>query len=151
MIRALAIVRAENGLLKTSDVVVLDHIDRRRRRLAVESVKGLAILLDLPHVPDIQAGDYLKLEDGRLIEVVAAAEHLCEIKAATAHHLMQLAWHLGNRHILTEIRAQALRIKADHLIEDMLRGLGARLRHIEAPFQPQSGAYAAPPAHHHHD
>jgi len=141
MIRALSCIRQSEPLPEAADVIVLDHIDRRRRRIQLEAVHGLSFLLDLPSVPDLRMGDMLVLEDGRYIEVVAAAERLCEIKAHSPLHLTQIAWHLGNRHIATEVRPTALRIKSDHVIEDMLRGLGAHLRLIEAPFQPESGAY----------
>jgi hypothetical protein len=83
------------------------------------------------------------LEDGRLIEVVAAPEPLVEIRGADPHHLVRIAWHLGNRHLPTQIVGKGLRIRRDHVIEDMVRGLGARVIAIEAPFDPEGGAYAA--------
>jgi urease accessory protein len=157
MIRAQNVIESLHAKAPASDVVVLDYIERYRRRIQLTTVRGYKFLLDLPQAIYVQSGDFLQLDDGRLIEVVAAAESLCEVKADTHHHLMTLAWHLGNRHIPTEIRSNALRIKTDHVIENMLRGLGARTRLIEAPFHPQSGAYSASPSHyhehghHHHD
>jgi urease accessory protein len=94
------------------------------------------------------------LEDGRLIEVVAAPEPLIEIRGTDPGHLVRLAWHLGNRHLPTQIMAKGLRIRSDHVIEEMVKGLGARVIEIEAPFDPEGGAYAAahePAGHDHHD
>src|ERR1700751_2319251 len=87
-------------------------------------------------------GDAWVLEDGRLVEVVAAPEPLLEIRGRDPQHLVRLAWHLGNRHLPTQITERGLRIRRDHVIEEMLRGLGARLIEIEAPFDPEGGAYA---------
>src|SRR5205085_11118454 len=81
-------------------------------------------------------------DDGRLIEVVAAPEPLAEIRCKDAQRLVRVAWHLGNRHLPTQIMANALRIRRDHVIEAMVRGLGARVIEIEAPFDPEGGAYA---------
>ena len=80
--------------------------------------------------------------DGRLVEIVAEAEPLIEVRGREPAELIRLAWHLGNRHLETEIGAKWLRIRRDHVIADMLRGLGARVAEIEAPFQPEGGAYA---------
>jgi urease accessory protein len=82
------------------------------------------------------------LDDGRLVEVVAAPEPLIEIRGADPQHLVRVAWHLGNRHLPTQITARGLRIRRDHVIEAMVKGLGARVIEIEAPFDPEGGAYA---------
>jgi urease accessory protein len=87
------------------------------------------------------------LEDGRLIEVVAAAEPLIEIRGADPLHLIRIAWHLGNRHLPTQIMPKGLRIRRDHVIEAMVKGLGARIIEIEAPFDPEGGAYASSHTH----
>jgi urease accessory protein len=91
----------------------------------------------------LRGGDALVLEDGRLIEVVAAPEPLAEIRCTDPQHLVRVAWHLGNRHLPTQIMAKGLRIRRDHVIEAMVKGLGARVIEIEAPFDPEGGAYAA--------
>jgi urease accessory protein len=104
----------------------------------------------------LRGGDALVLDDNRLIEVVAAPEPLAEIRGADPQHLVRIAWHLGNRHLPTQIMAQGLRIRRDHVIEAMVKGLGARVIEIEAPFDPEGGAYAGRPRHapagepHHH-
>lgn len=104
--------------------------------------RGLAFLLDLEAAIALRGGDALVLEDGRLVEVVAAAEPLVEVRGVDPAHLLRLAWHLGNRHLPTQITGRGLRIRRDHVIEEMLRGLGARVTPIEAPFDPEGGAYA---------
>ena len=108
--------------------------------------RGLQFLLDLDAAIALRGGDALVLEDGRLIEVVAAPEPLVEIRSPDPAHLVRIAWHLGNRHLPTQIVGKGLRIRRDHVIEAMVAGLGARLIEIDAPFDPEGGAYAAAPA-----
>jgi urease accessory protein len=148
-----------------ADTVVLDFDDRHRRRMAMTGTRGLEFLLDLESAVALRGGDALVLDDGRLIEVVAAPEPLAEIRGADPQHLVRIAWHLGNRHLPTQIMAKGLRIRRDHVIEEMVKGLGARVIEIEAPFDPEGGAYAAHDQghghtghdhahdhdHHHHD
>jgi urease accessory protein len=105
------------------------------------------VLLDLPKAQALADGDGLGFEDGGWLVVRAADEDVLEIAAADPHHLARLAWHLGNRHLATEILPERLRIRYDHVIEDMLAGLGAHLTRCHAPFQPEGGAYGG---HHHH-
>src|SRR4030088_3246094 len=130
--------------------------------MAITGTRGLEFLLDLENAIALRGGDALVLEDGRLVEVVAAPEPLVEIRGADPLHLGRVAWHLGNRHLPTQIMAKGLRIRRDHVIEAMVKGLGARVIEIEAPFDPEGGAYAGGHAahdhsahdhhdHHHHD
>ncbi|MCA1532914.1 urease accessory protein UreE [Bradyrhizobium sp. NBAIM03] len=133
------------------DTIVLDFDDRHRRRMAMTGTRGLEFLLDLEHAVALRGGDALVLEDGRLIEVVAAPEPLLEIRGRDPHHLVRVGWHLGNRHLPTQIMAKALRIRRDHVIEAMVKGLGARVIEIEAPFDPEGGAYADAGHAHGHD
>ena len=125
-----------------ADTVVLGFDDRHRRRMAMTGTRGLEFLLDLENAVALRGGDALVLDDGRLIEVVAAPEPLIEIRGSDPHHLVRVAWHLGNRHLPTQIMAKGLRIRRDHVIEAMVKGLGARVIEIEAPFDPEGGAYA---------
>jgi urease accessory protein len=135
-----------------ADTVVLDYDERYRRRVAMTGVRGLGFLLDLPEAVMLRAGDGLKLEDGRIVEVVAAPESLIEIRAADAAALTRIAWHLGNRHLPTELMRTSLRIRRDAVIEEMARGLGGAVVAIEAPFNPEGGAYVRAPApDHDHD
>ena len=142
MIRAIKVLPPSSWTASPADTVVLDFDDRHRRRMAMTGTRGLDFLLDLEEAVALRGGDALELEDGRLIEVVAAAEPLCEIRGTDPQHLVRIAWHLGNRHLPTQITARGVRIRRDHVIEDMVRGLGARVIEIEAPFDPEGGAYA---------
>ena len=153
MIRATRVLGQHRWTEPAADTVVLDFDDRHRRRMAMAGTRGLEFLLDLEHAVALRGGDALVLEDGRLIEVVAAAEPLIEIRGADPRHLVRLAWHLGNRHLPTQIMAKGLRIRRDHVIEAMVKGLGARIIEIEAPFDPEGGAYAEGAHDHdaHHD
>jgi urease accessory protein len=142
MIRATQ-VRGQYRWLETpADTVVLDFDDRHRRRMAMRGTRGLEFLLDLENAVALRGGDALVLDDGRLIEVVAAPEPLLEIRGIDPQHLVRLGWHLGNRHLPTQIMPKGLRIRRDHVIEAMVKGLGARVVEIEAPFDPEGGAYA---------
>ena len=143
MLRATSVIARGDWRTDAADTVVLDHGDRHRRRVSLTGVRGLAFLLDLPETVMLRSGDALALEDGRLIEVVAAPEPLAEVKCASLPDLARAAWHLGNRHLPVQIIGPKLRIRRDHVIEDMLRGLGAQVTEIEAPFDPEGGAYAA--------
>jgi urease accessory protein len=125
-----------------ADTVVLDFDDRHRRRMAMTGTRGLEFLLDLENAVALRGGDALVLDDGRLVEVVAAPEPLAEIRCNDPQHLVRVAWHLGNRHLPTQIMGKGLRIRRDHVIEAMVTGLGARVIEIEAPFDPEGGAYA---------
>jgi urease accessory protein len=140
--RAIAIKAASSWSGHPADRVELDYENRQRRRMAMAGMTGMGFLLDLPVAAALRGGDALVLEDGRLIEVVAATEPLLEIRCADAKHLARIAWHLGNRHLPTQLLATSLRIRRDHVIAEMAAGLGAQVSEIEAPFEPEGGAYA---------
>jgi urease accessory protein len=142
MIRATQVRAAHRWTEPPADTVVLDFDDRHRRRVAMRGTRGLEFLLDLENAVALRGGDALVLDDNRLIEVVAAAEPLAEIRGADPQHLVRVAWHLGNRHLPTQIMPKGMRIRRDHVIEAMVKGLGARVIEIEAPFDPEGGAYA---------
>jgi urease accessory protein len=142
MIRATQVRSPHRWTEAPADTVVLDFDDRHRRRMAMTGTRGLEFLLDLENAVALRGGDALVLDDNRLIEVVAAPEPLAEIRCNDPHHLVRVAWHLGNRHLPTQIIGKGLRIRRDHVIEAMVKGLGARVIEIEAPFDPEGGAYA---------
>ncbi|MEA2794325.1 MAG: urease accessory protein [Bradyrhizobium sp.] len=142
MIRATQVRAQHRWSEAPADTVVLDFDGRHRRRMAMTGTRGLEFLLDLENATVLRGGDALVLEDGRLVEVVGAPEPLLEIRGSDPQHLVRVAWHLGNRHLPTQITARGLRIRRDHVIEAMVRGLGARVIEIEAPFDPEGGAYA---------
>jgi urease accessory protein len=128
------------------DCVVLDAAERHRRRIVLTGECGTKFLLDLPHATALRDGDGLVLEDGSVVRVAGKREPLVEIAAASAPELARLAWHIGNRHTDVQIVGETLRIRRDHVLEDMLHALGARLTPVEAPFDPEPGAYG----HHSH-
>ena len=139
------------------DTLFLDFDDRYRRRRRYTGERGLAVLLDLPEAAVLRDGDGLALEGGGFVLVRAAPEPLVEITADSPARLARLAWHLGNRHLPTRIEAGRLLIRDDHVIVEMLRGLGAAVRRVSEPFDPEGGAYgehnrqpAHPHGRHHH-
>ena len=129
------------------DRVVLDFDDRFRRRVRLRAESGLLFLLDLPTATVLADGDGLALEGGGFVRVVARPERLVSVTAATPGALARLAWHIGNRHLPADIGADRILIRDDHVIVDMLRGLGATVEAVEAPFNPEGGAYGQ----HNHD
>jgi urease accessory protein len=129
--------------------LTLGFADRNRRRIRLTTDAGEPVLLDLSQPALLAEGDGLAGEDEGWLAVHAAAEDVLDIEAAGAAHLARLAWHLGNRHLPVEVLADGrLRIAYDHVIQAMLAGLGALTTRLEAPFQPEPGAYAGG---HHHD
>jgi urease accessory protein len=147
--RATSIKRAsEWDRSRAADCVVLDADDRNRRRIVLNSERGDRILLDLPKPETLRDGDGLILEDGSIVRVAGLPEALLEITAPTSLGLVRLAWHLGNRHTDVEIAGDRLRIRDDHVLKDMVTGLGATAVPLHAPFDPEAGA---PQHHHEHD
>jgi urease accessory protein len=142
-LRAAAVLARGSWSHRPVDCVVLDFDERHRRRIAMTGVQGTSFLLDLPEATALRGGDALMLDDGRLIEVVAAPEPLAEISATAEAALVRIAWHLGNRHLPVQLLGRRLRIRHDHVIEAMILGLGGKVVAIEAPFDPEGGAYAA--------
>lgn len=128
----------------------LDHHHRHRRRLTLKTVEGETILLDLPSAVHLRGGDRLLLDDGAVLDVEAVDEPLLHITAGDTASLIRIAWHLGNRHLPTQLLGDALRIREDHVLEDMIRLLGGTVIHVAAPFDPEGGAYAGAAGHHHH-
>ncbi len=155
MQRAYRIVRAGHfDPLIVDDRVVLDQDRRHRRRIMLETLKGHHILLDLPEATRLRHGDGLVLTNGQTVLVEAADEDLHEITTPTLAGLVRIAWHLGNRHLPTQLMGNRLRIRADHVIADMAQGLGGTATPIRAPFDPEGGAYSEAGGghdHHHHD
>lgn len=153
MIRATSLVRKLAVKAdKVVDTITLDHEGRHRRRIALTGAKGTEFLLDLEAAVAAKGGDAFKLEDGRLVEIIAAPEPLIEIKAASASRLAKLAWHIGNRHTPAEITGEAIYIGDDHVLAEMVRGLGGSATRVLRPFEPERGAYEGHGhAHHHHD
>jgi urease accessory protein len=143
MRRALAIERSWDRAFKAGSVT-LAHDRRHLRRQTLTLDAGGEFLLDLVHAAHLREGDGLALDDGRFVEVRAAAEDVIDIAGRDPAHTAKLAWHLGNRHLAVQVLDDGrLRIAADRVIEDMLKGLGAALEAKRAPFEPEAGAYHA--------
>ncbi len=157
MIRAARHAMAGAWPVPPADRVELDFDSRHRRRIRIVTEAGEAVLLDLPEAVAMADGDGLRLEDGRWIAIVAADEPLMEVSADSRLDLLRIAWHVGNRHLPTDISRSGdgglrLRLRPDHVIAEMIAGLGGRVRDIRAPFQPEGGAYRGHSHHHgHHD
>lgn len=130
--------------------LTLDYDNRHRRRIRLVTDDGTEMLLDLPKAVAMAHGDGLRLEDGRWLAVKAAPEALIEVRSDDATRLARIAWHIGNRHCPAQILDGAIRIRPDHVMETMVAGLGGQMSRLEAPFQPEGGAYAGSgPAHGH--
>jgi urease accessory protein len=124
-------------------IVVLDAEGRHIRRKRITLANGEDILVDFDKPVRLEQGDHLVLEDGRVAEVVAAEEELMEVTARSARHLVELAWHIGNRHLPAEIGQDRILLRRDRVIRAMLEHLGATLRDVTEPFAPEHGAYHA--------
>ena len=116
---------------------------RQKSRLRTRLASGEEAALLLPRGEILRGGDLLAASDGRVVEVVATPEKLLHIEAAD---LARVAYHLGNRHVPVQVGNGFLRIAEDHVLEDLALQLGARVSHIQAPFEPEAGAYG-----HHHE
>jgi urease accessory protein len=123
------------------DTVMLAYVDRHRRRIRLVADSGEAYLLDLSRAHHLVDGDGLELDCGGYLSVRAAPEPVFEIEAAEPADLLRIAWHLGNRHLPLQVAGARVRIRADHVIAEMVAGLGGRITRQEAPFDPETGAY----------
>ncbi|MDR3497515.1 MAG: urease accessory protein UreE [Ancalomicrobiaceae bacterium] len=123
------------------DVVQLDFDDRRRRRGTLTGMKGAQFLVDLAEAPTLQDGDAFVLDQGGLVRVEAKPERLVEFRSDNPDVILRVAWHLGNRHTPTQLLGKALRIRDDYVLVEMVKKLGAEVGFVDAPFQPEGGAY----------
>ncbi|HXT80908.1 MAG TPA: urease accessory protein UreE [Acetobacteraceae bacterium] len=131
------------------DHVLIDFDHRHRRRIVLRTANGQDVLLDFPQAVRLRDGDGLAV-DGGIVRVRARPEPLMEIHAHAAHAMVRIAWHLGNRHLPVQLLDGRIRIRADHVIAQMVEGLGGHVVMIEAPFDPEAGAYVEGGHHHHH-
>ena len=123
--------------------VTLSFNDRHRRRIRMIDDQGEAFLLDLPEAEHLHDGDGLRLDTGGIVRVQSATEAVLDINCHDAVRTARIAWHIGNRHIPLQVLGDGLlRIRADHVLADMLRGLGAVVTEHDAAFSPEPGAYA---------
>jgi len=145
--RRVTSIRSRGEYDSAIDRVVLDADERHRRRIVLTGEQGTQLLIDFPKPVNLRDGDGLLLDDGTIVEVKGSAEHLIEIESPNAFETVRLAWHLGNRHTDVQIVGNMIRMRRDHVLEDMLKGLGARLTPLEAAFDPEP---ASPHGHGHH-
>lgn len=154
MLRATTIVRRSEMQGRIAiDSITLDRQSRYRRRLSMTTDRGHEFLLDLPEATYLAGGDALELSNGALVKVLAAPEDLLEIHAHSTLELARIAWHLGNRHTPAEVTPTAIYIQPDHVLAEMVAGLGAHVHRVRRPFEPEGGAYGGNgPLHkgHHH-
>lgn len=136
---------------RATDRVELDYDSRHRRRILLFTVAGSEVLLDLPQAVRLRDGDGLALDEGGVVRVEAKPESLAKISTHDPAALARIAWHLGNRHLAMQLAGDCIRIRADHVIEAMVQLLGGDVEHIEAPFDPEAGAYAGSHSHQHDD
>ena len=142
MIRATSVARAgtwPEG--EARDRIVLDFDERFRRRKVLLGEGGLQFLLEFEEAVALRDGDGLALEGGGYVRVAAASENLVEVRGRDPEALARLAWHLGNRHLPVAVKGDRLLIRDDHVIVEMLKGLGATVRAVREPFDPEGGAY----------
>ncbi len=126
---------------RTIDTLLLDHEQRRLSHGTFSTLRGTMVEIVLPQGQRLRAGDILALSDGSLIEIVAKPELLLEVRAADPSALARLAWLLGDHHIPVEIHERRLRLRRSDMARALLQPFGARLIDIEAPFEPEGGAY----------
>ncbi|MEA2927730.1 MAG: urease accessory protein [Hyphomicrobiales bacterium] len=149
----LRVVRVVSSALSDSaryvDSVMLAPDQRRLQSAHLTGVNGTLIGVMLPEPVMLRLGDVFELDDGSFVDIVIEPERLIEVRGGDLIHLARIAWHLGDRHVPVQILGNRLRLRRDEAIEGLLVGLGARLTAIEAPFDPEGGAYATA-AHHQH-
>ena len=142
-LRATSFRRAEPLGDEPYDIVVLDAEQRHIRRKRITLASGEDVLVDFENPVHLEQGDRLVLEDGRMAKIVAAPEHLMEVRARDAQHLVTLAWHIGNRHLSAQIDGTRILLRRDRIIRSMLEQLGATVIDVTEPFTPAHGAYHA--------
>jgi urease accessory protein len=138
-------------LSRAVDRVLIDYDGRHRRRILLHTEARAEVVLDLAQAVRLRDGDGLALESGGVVQVCARPEKLLEIHAHEEGELVRIAWHLGNRHLPVQLLDDRIRIRTDHVIQEMVEGLGGHVEEIEAPFDPEAGAYAGGHNHHSHD
>ncbi|KKB80028.1 hypothetical protein VW35_06140 [Devosia soli] len=151
MPRAVAHLPAGHGQGAPIDSITLAHDERRLRRKLLTGKNGTEITVDFPNTVTLDHEGALQLDDGRVVEILAAKEALYAVVARDPAHLLRLAWHIGNRHTPAQLDADRILIKRDHVLKTMLEGLGATVTDVTEPFFAEHGAYHshahAEPAH----
>ena len=149
-LRATSHVRANFVVETPWEFAVLASFERHLRRKLLVLNGGAEVLVDFDKPVNLEHGDCLVLEDGRLVEIIAAEEDLMEVIPRDPLHLTTLAWHIGNRHLEAQIERARIVMRRDHVIAHMLEHQGATLREVREPFSPEHGAYHAHGQNHEH-
>jgi urease accessory protein len=142
LLRCDSILREDTWKGPAWDIVVLAHDERHLRRRVLRLEHGDEVLVDLVETVALNHGDALALDNGKLVEVIAAEERLLEVLPVSPLHLCELCWHIGNRHLAAQIEDKRLLVLEDHVIKAMLEGLGAHVHMVSEPFHPLRGAYS---------
>lgn len=139
------------------DTLILPYAQRQAHKGFVFGVKGTCVEFDFAEPVSLHTDDTLLLDDSRTVEVVAEPEPLIEVRAADLAALARLAWRLGDRHVPVQVLERRLRLKRDSALEGLLESWNVKFAAIEAPFEPEGGAYSTAHGHdhdhdhHHHD
>lgn len=141
MLRAVAHLPANHGHGAAIDTITLAHDERRVRRKLLTGRNGTEVMVDFPNSVTLDHAGALQLEDGRMVEILAAREILYAVTAKDPAHLLRLAWHIGNRHTPAQLEENRILIKRDHVLKAMLEGLGAEVTDVTEPFFAEHGAY----------
>lgn len=123
---------------------------RSKSRLLTALDSGEEVGLFLERGSVLRGGDLLRADDGRVIEVVAAAETVSTVRSGDPWQLARASYHLGNRHVALQIGPGWLRYQHDHVLDGMVRGLGLAVTVEAAPFEPEGGAYGTSAHQHSH-
>lgn len=132
-----------------TEQLLLSFESRCKSRLRTKLASGEECGLFLERGGVLRGGDKLLAKDGRMVEVLAAPELLMQAVSDDPLQLARAAYHLGNRHVAVQLLAGGLRFAQDHVLGEMVRGLGLPVTEVEAPFEPESGAYGAHGGHGH--
>jgi urease accessory protein len=145
-IKAKLKVRRDAYRVSVSEKLELPFESRQKSRLKAKLASGEEVAVLLPRGEILRGGDLVTASDGRVIEIIAVPEKVLHIESSS---LAKVAYHLGNRHVPVQVGTDFLRIAEDHVLEEMLRKLGATVSHVQAPFEPEAGAYAGGHQHQH--
>ena len=129
-----------------SDSISLSYSDRFLRRKTLMTDGGMTFVLELEQTTSLEDGDQIEIVDGTRVRIKAKSEKLAKITGA---NLLELAWHIGNRHTPCQIALGYLLIQTDHVIEHMIKHLGGSVEHVIEPFTPLGGAYGHGRTHSH--
>lgn len=141
MLRAVSILPPGHNDGIPFDSITLQHDERRLRRKLLTLQLGTEVMVDFPQTTTLEHRSGLKLDDGRVVQIIAADELLYAVTARDTAHLVRLAWHIGNRHTSAQLEANRILIKRDHVLKIMLEGLGGTVSNVSEPFFAEHGAY----------